>query len=288
MAVSNDTALRELSILTRAYERVFRKLIRLLIGRISLKRIQEMIQVIFVEEAEIKLKQQEPDQNVSLNDLAMLGDVDTRTIKKARSYIALSMPFHENTGFLSELVPGASVIDVWGSNSKYTDPETGKPRPLKIRGPGNSFESLIKESTSTVGVDVEAFIQHLLEGESIKLLEDATKVQLVGTHYTSFASTDQIAGLKVGLAAVSSLLDTVTHNLLAPEQGGKAFYQRGVWTTRLRKEDREKLRALTKRFLLKSDEKASELIGQYERELANNEQVTAGVSMFYFEEERVV
>jgi hypothetical protein len=288
MAVSNDTALRELSILTSAYERVFRKLIRLLIGRISLKRIQEMIQVIFVEEAEEKLKQQGPNQNVTLNDLAMLADVDTRTIKKARSYIALSMPFHQNTGFLSELVPEASVIDVWGTSSNYTDQETGKPRPLKIRGPGNSFESLIKESTTTAGVDVEAFIQHLLESESIELIADETEVQLVGTHYTSFASKDQSAGLKVGLAAVSNLLDTITHNLLAPAQGDKAFYQRGCWTTRLGKEDRDKLRTMTKRFLLKSDEKASELIEQYERGLSGNEQITAGISMFYFEEERVV
>ena len=154
MAVSNDTALRELSILTRAYERVFRKLIRLLIGRISLKRIQEMIQVIFVEEAEEKLKQQGPNQSVTLNDLAMLADVDTRTIKKARSYIALSMPFHQNTGFLSELVPEASVIDVWGANSKYIDQKTGKPRPLKIRGPDNSFESLIKESRNQLPLPV--------------------------------------------------------------------------------------------------------------------------------------
>ena len=137
-------------------------------------------------------------------------------------------------------------------------------------------------------MDVEAFIQHLLESESIELLADETEVRLVGTHYTSFASKDQTTGLKVGLAAVSNLLDTITHNLLAPEQGDKAFYQRGCWTTRLGKDDREKLRSVTKRFLLKSDEQAGELIQQYERELPDNEQVTAGISMFYFEEDRVV
>ena len=59
MAMINDPALREVSVLIHAFELVFRKLIRLLIGRISLKKIQEMVHIIFVEEAEAKLKQQE-------------------------------------------------------------------------------------------------------------------------------------------------------------------------------------------------------------------------------------
>jgi len=288
MALENDPALRELSVITRAFEQVFRKLVRLLIGRISLKRIQEMIQVIFVEEAEEKLKQKSPNQIATLNDLAMLADVDIRIIKKTRSYIALSMPFHQNTGFLSELIPESCVIDVWGSNSKYKDQQTGKPRTLKIKGPGVTFESLIKESTSSTGVDVETFIHHLLESKAIILLADEGEVRLVGANYSSFALKDQSASLKVGLAVVSNLLDTITHNLFAPTQGDGAFYQRGCWTTRLGKEDRDKLREMTQRFLLKSDEKARELIGQYERELASNEQITAGISMFYFEEDQIV
>ena len=288
MTVIHDPALHELSILTRAFEQVFRKLIRLLVGRISLKRIQELIQVVFIEEAEAKLKQQRPDQNVALADLALLADIDTRTIKKTRSYIALSTPLHQNASFLSELIPEACVLDVWGSNSKYTDQKTGNPRILKIKGPGASFESLVEEATSTNGVAIETFLQHLVESNSIALLPGGNEVQLLEKQYTSFASVDQSASLKVGLAVVSNLLDTVTHNLFAPAHGEGAFYQRGTWTTRLGKQDRQKLREMTRRFLAKSDETATELIGQYEREVASNEQITAGISMFYFEEERSV
>jgi len=245
-----------------------------------------MIQVIFIEEAEAKLKQKMPDQNVPLADLALLADVDTRTIKKTRSYIALSAPFHQNAAFLSELVPETCVLDVWESNPKYLVPETGKPRPLKVTGPGASFETLIKESTSTSGVAVESFVQRLVESKSITFSPEENEVRLLGTQYTSFASTDESASLKVGLAVVSNLLDTITHNLFAPAQGLGAFYQRGSWTTRLGKEDRDKLREMTRRFLLRADEKARALIGQYEREAASNEQITAGISMFYFEEEK--
>lgn len=286
MAIPNDPALRELSILIRAFELVFRKLIRLLIGKISLKKIQELIRVIFVEEAEAKLKQQRPGQNVALADLALLADVDTRTIKEARSYIALSKPLHQDESFLNDLIPEICVLDLWATSAMYADPKTGKPKILKIKGPGVSFESLIKETTSTNGVTVEFFLRHLAESKSVKILASGNEVQLINTQYTSFESTDQSASLKIGLSVVSNLLDTITHNLLAPEHGDGAFYQRGCWTTRLSRKDRRKLRDLTKRFLSKLDEKARELISPYEREKASNELITAGISMFYFEEDK--
>ncbi len=285
MAAMNDPALRELSILIRAFELVFRKLIRLLIGRISLKKIQELIRVIFIEEAEAILKRESPEQNVALAELALLADVDTRTIKKTRSYIALSMPLYQDVTFLSELVPETCVLDLWESGSAYIDQVTGKPKTLKIKGSGISFESLIKEATSTSGVPVEYFLQHLVASNSVTVVANGTEVQLIDTQYTSFESTDQTTSLKIGLAVVSNLLDTITHNLLAPAQGDGAFYQRGCWTNRLSKEDREQLREMTRQFLSKLDEKARELIRPYERDSVSNEQITAGISMFYFEED---
>ena len=48
MATPGNPAVRDLAILTRVTENVFRKLIRMLIGKISLKKLQEMIQIIFI------------------------------------------------------------------------------------------------------------------------------------------------------------------------------------------------------------------------------------------------
>ena len=285
MATINDPALREISVLIHAFELVFRKLIRLLIGKISLKKIQEMIQIIFVEEAEANLKRLRPKQNVALADLALLADVDTRMIKKARSYIALSTPIHQDKSFLSELLPETCVLDYWDNDSKYTDEKTGEPMILKIKGPGVSFESLLRESTSTNGAVIDSILKRLAESNSVEIMPGGEEVRLTDIQYTSFASTDKTASLKVGLAVVSNLLDTITHNLRAPSKGDGAFYQRGCWTTRLSKRDRWKLREMTRKFLLRSDEKARELIGEYERNLISNEQITAGISMFYFEED---
>ena len=80
MISPSESALHDVAILTRAVENVFRKLIRLLIGKMSLKKLQEMIQIIFIEEAEAKLKLEAPGKNVALGDIALQTGVDTRTI----------------------------------------------------------------------------------------------------------------------------------------------------------------------------------------------------------------
>ena len=62
MAPASNPPLNDVAILTGAVESVFRKLICMLMGRMSLKKLQEMIQVIFVEEAEKMLQHHSQEQ----------------------------------------------------------------------------------------------------------------------------------------------------------------------------------------------------------------------------------
>ena len=161
MATLNKLSLSDVAILTRAVENVFRKLIRMLMGRMSLKKLQEMIQVIFVEEAEEMLRQETPGKNPSLTTLAVITGFDTRTITRIKSNDSYLKPFHKEQRFLSEITPECSVLDVWESSLRYQDPDTGMPRVLAIRGADSSFETLIGESVSTRGVTVTSFLLRL-------------------------------------------------------------------------------------------------------------------------------
>ena len=105
MAVPGEQTLPDVAILTRAVENVFRKLIRLLIGKMSLKKLQEMIQGIFVEEAEAKLRAERPGKNVPLSTLAVVTGFDTRTLTRIKSKESYLKPFHEENRFLSEITP---------------------------------------------------------------------------------------------------------------------------------------------------------------------------------------
>ncbi len=285
MATPSESALPDVAILTRAVENVFRKLIRLLIGKISLKKLQEMIQVIFVEEAEAKLKQEAPGKNVSLSTLAVVTGFDTRTLTKIKAKESYLKPFHEEERFLSEITPECSVLDVWESSLKYRDPKSGKPKVLAIRGSKISFESLIADSNSTRGVTITSFLQRLEASKSIVVDKTKNNVRMIDKRYTPFESEDQTENAKIGMAAVGNLVDTIAHNLSGPGRGKESYYQKGCWTHRLSVNDSEKLRMLMKKFLLKADERARKIMKPFEQDVVSKDQVTAGISMFYFEEE---
>ena len=277
--------LGDVAILTRAVENVFRKLIRLLIGKISLKKLQEMIQVIFVEEAEASLRLEAPGKNVALSTLAVITGFDTRTLTKIKGKDSYLKPFYEEKRFLSEITPECSVLDVWESSTKYIDPVSGKPKTLAIRGSGTSFESLIGDSNSTRGVTVNSFLQRLEASHSIVVDKANNQVRMIDKHYTPFESSDQTEHARIGMAAVGNLVATVEHNLKVPSRGGEPFYQQGCWTNRLNRNDHEKLRGMIKEFLLQTDESARKIIKPFEQDAVSSDQVTVGISMFYFEEE---
>ena len=285
MITPKEAVLGDVAILTRAVENVFRKLIRLLIGKMSLKKLQEMIQIIFVEEAEAKLKLETPGKNVPLSTLAVVTGFDTRTLTRIKGKESYLKPFHEEKRFLSEITPECSVLDVWESSSKYRDSKSGKPKVLAIRGSKASFESLIGDSNSTRGVTVTSFLQRLEASKSIVVDKANNTVQMIDKRYTPFESEDQTDNVKLGMAAVGNLVDTIAYNLKASTQGREPFYQRGCWTNRLDKNESEKLRTLVKRFLVKTDERARKIMKPFEQDTVNNDQVTAGISLFYFEEE---
>jgi hypothetical protein len=279
-----EANLPDVAILTRAVESVFRKLIRLLLGKISLKKLQEMIQVIFVEEAEAKLRLESPGKNVPLSTLAVITGFDTRTLTKIKAKDSYLKPFHEEQRFLNEITPECSVLDVWGSISKYQDAKTGKPRVLPIKGSKISFESLIGDSNSTRGVTIASFLHRLEASHSIVVDKANNRVQMIDKSYTPFGSEDQTEHARVGMAAVGNLVETIAHNLDASGEGAEPFYQKGWWTHRLNRADHAKFRKAVRKFLSVTDEKAHQLIRRFEQEEVSNDQVTAGMSMFYFEE----
>lgn len=285
MTTSTKDDLEDVAILTLAVESVFRKLIRLLLGKISLKKLQEMIQVIFVEEAEINLKKEKPGKNVALSALAVVTGIDTRTLTRIKSKDSYLKPFHKEKRFLRQITPECSVLDVWESSEIYKDPKTGKPVILPISGPKPSFESLIGDSSSTRGVTVKSFLQRLELSKSVIVDKANNSVRMIDKRYTPFGSEVQTENARIGMAAVGNLVETVAHNLAAPAENGESFYQRGCWTNRLNRDDSKKLRGIVKKFLSETDEKARKIMKPFEQSIASQGQVTAGVSLFYFEEE---
>ena len=134
-------------------------------------------------------------------------------------------------------------------------------------------------------MSVTSFLKRLEASKSIVVDKAGNSVRMINKRYTPFGSVDQTENAKVGLAAIGNLLDTIIHNLNAGPKNEESFYQQGSWTNRLDKNESRKFRKLVKKFLSESDERARKIMRPFEQGVVSNNQITAGISMFYFEEE---
>ena len=287
MPLTKVEHLQDAAILTKSLENVFRKLIRFLVGRISLVKLQEMIRFIYVEEAERKLIKERPNKNIPLTRLAILTGLDTRTLIKVRNSDRFRKPLYLEKRFLKSMTPESCVLDVWSSTPKYMH-STGKPKQIAVANESNSFDQLVKEAVSSRGVTAQSILDRLIATKAVKFDANTKKINLMEKIYTPFKTGDEWGVIEVGLLQTGNLLDTVFYNFHAVLDGRNPLYQRECWTNRLNKTDIVKFRSVLREFLKESDQRARNQIIPFEEKISTDEQITAGISMFYFEEEMKV
>jgi len=286
MIAPGNPALHNISHLTLAVEKVFRKLIRMLIGKMSLKKLQEMIQIIFIEEAEATLKREAPGKNVALGDIALQTGVDTRTIKRVRTYIATSKPIHQDNNFLDGFMPLFKVFDLWMNDARYFDVSTGKPRQLNIEGDGSSFSELVKVAIQSRGLTAQAVLKRLKEIEIVEVDVQAGTV-ILKQKDNVFISKNDLDLLEVGLTAIDNLVSTVNHNIQNHMNEDARYFQRGSWNYQFNPENIDHVRNVIHRYLRKIDTQSKGLISSLAESEGQKGQLTAGISMFYFEEDQL-
>jgi len=279
-----DARIEKAAVITRVVENHFRKLIRFLVGRVSLVKLQEMIRYIFIEEIEVKLRRDHPEKNIPLTQLALLSGLDTRTLTKIRNNPKYRKPFHEETNFLREFAPGASILDVWSSKEPYISEISGEPKTLDISGNAQSFEALFLESTKSRGVTYRSLLERLIESGAISIDKKKKKVKLISNSYLPSDSKDKLGAIEMGFSALGNLADTVTKNIGALDADDERLFQRGAWTYRLNKLNQAKLRCELSSLLEKTDHQARTIIEKYEDNSTSTHHLTAGISLFYFEE----
>jgi hypothetical protein len=283
-AYAGSPQVREAAVLTRAVENVFRKLIRMLIGRISLKKLQELIQIIFVEEAERKLKTGAPEKSVALADLALLTGVDTRTIKKTRKYIATSKPIHQEDTFFDSFMPMFKIFDLWMNDERFFDEQRKLPRVLNVDGDDGSFSHLAKLAMQSRGLSAQLILKRLDEIGVVDIDSLAGTVRLKQED-NIFISKDELDSLEVGFNAIGNLADTVHHNICSNQNGEVKRFQRGSWDFQFAPEKMSMTRKAISAFLTNADNEARKLIDSLSEPKLEPGQRMAGISMFYFEEE---
>jgi hypothetical protein len=221
---------------------------------------------------------------VALGDIALQTGVDTRTIKKTRAYIAVSNPIHQDDVFLDGFMPLFKVFDLWMNDERFYDAGSGKPRVLKIEGQGATFEELVRETIQSRGLTSKAVLKRLKEIDVVDIDKSSGSV-ILKQDDNVFISKDDLDLLDVGFTAIGNLASTVSHNIQNHLDEQAKYFQRGSWNYQFSPEKMDQVRKATHKYLRETDVKSRELITSLAENQGQTGQYTAGISMFYFEEE---
>lgn len=271
--------LQEAELLARAVENVFRKLIRFLVGRISLVRLQEMLRHIYVEETELKLQAEQPGRNVPLARLALNTGLDTRALVQIRERLQSGAPQFRQQ-FLAELTPESAVVEAWAGRVRKAG-QAGAAAVLDYGRDDAGFETLVRSTLSIRGITTQSILQRLVDTRTVEQDRERRTLRLLVDHYSPYLSQDEPNIVNAAFSAISNLISTIEHNVHAdPEE---KLFQRQAWTFRLDPGQRAEFRAGMRSLLERCEENARREIAPWELEDYGERLLTAGVGFYYFE-----
>jgi len=100
-----------------------------------------------------------------------------------------------------------------------------------------------------------------------------------------FISKDDLDLLDVGFTAIGHLASTIGHNIQNNLDEDAKYFQRGSWDYQFDPKKMDRVRKAIHRYLRKEDTRSRNLITSLAESGPQKGQLTAGISMFYFEEE---
>ncbi|MGD8930350.1 MAG: DUF6502 family protein, partial [Lysobacterales bacterium] len=255
--------------ITYFLSRVFRKVVRLVIGTVSLPALTDILKGIYVEEAERKLMREGSKPTKSA--IALMTGLDTRVVS------ALLDQNLDNTIQNQSVNPEHTLIDMWSSDSFFRDQVTGKPAALPIVGKGRTFQTLVLRAIGR-NVTVRTVIGRLIESGNVRVVqEDVEKVELLSMIYSPISS-DTAKQTEVGLIEASRVLSAVVHNMHSDKD--TKVPQQGRWTYRLNPDSYKEFRKKARQLLDKQIKEGEALLEEFEEATKQPGQMTVGIGWY--------
>jgi hypothetical protein len=255
--------------ITHFLSRVFRKVVRLVIGSVSLPALIEILKAIYVEEAQKKLTREGSKPTKSA--IALITGLDTRVVTSVLSQNLDATIQNQNVN------PENDLIDMWSSDPFFQDPETGEPASLPISGRGRTFQGLVLRAIGR-NITVNTVMDRLLLGGSIKVNRgDVDTVELVSTSYLPL-SDDRVRHTEIGLLEASRVLGAVIHNMNSDPK--TRVPQQGRWTYRLPAEKYKEFRKKIRELLGKQIKEGELLLEEFEETTKQPGQMTVGIGWY--------
>jgi len=255
--------------ITHFLSRVFRKVVRLVIGSVSLPALYDILKAIYVEEAQTKLLREGSKPTKSA--IALITGLDTRVVTSVLSQNLDSTIRNQN------VTPENDLIDLWASDPFFQDPETGAPAALPISGRGRTFQGLVLKAIGR-NITVKTVLDRLLAGGSVRVIRgDIDTVELISELYLPLTD-DRVRHTEVGLLEASRVLSAVIHNMSSDAE--TRVPQQGRWTYRLNPEKYKKFRKEVRQLLAKQIKEGESLLEEFEETTKQPGQMTVGIGWY--------
>lgn len=255
--------------ITYILSRMFRKVVRLVIGTVSLPALTDILKAIYVEEAQKKLSREGTKPTKSA--IALMTGLDTRVVSSVLTQ-------NLDTTIQNQIVnPEHALIDLWTSDPFFQDPKTGKPVKLPLEGRGRTFQSLVLRAIGR-NITVKTVIGRLLASKNILVIhDDIDKVELLSMLYSPISS-DKAKQTEVGIIESSRVLSAVIHNLTS--QPEFKVPQQGRWTYRLDPDKYKAFRRSVRQLLEKQIKEGESLLEEFEEPTKRPGQLTVGIGWY--------
>lgn len=274
----------EVAIIGRGVESVLRRLIRFLAGTISLAKLHELIDFIYVEEMDEKLRREHPRRQVTLSKLALNTGLDTRVIKAIQNSSGYKRGLLNEAEFFRDFTPAASFLHLWSTDARFTHPNSGLPLPLTVTGASGSLEQLARLLKLPRGVTIKSVVDQLESSELIHHDREAGVVEMRVDRYLPSPSKDREGALEIGFVAVSRLIDTVLGNLDPQLPDEERLYQRVYWINRLPRQQREAFRERMVALLDEVEKEGLSRLKGLDQPFDTPSQISAGFGLYLFED----
>jgi hypothetical protein len=254
--------------ITHFLSRVFRKVVRLVIGTVSLPALVDILRNLYVEEAQKKLEREGSKPTKSA--IALMTGLDTRVVSAL-------LEQEEGAIQTQSVNPENALIDMWSSDPFFLDIDTGKPAKLPIAGRGKTFQGLVLRSIGR-NITVKTVMDRLLAWGSIRVIHgDIDMVELVSQTYLPL-SDDRVKHTEIGLLEASRVLGAVIHNMSSELE--TRVPQQGRWTYRLDPEKYKEFRIRARKLLEKQIKEGEALLEEFEEPAKEPGQITVGIGWY--------
>ncbi|MEE8430603.1 MAG: DUF6502 family protein [Candidatus Desulfatibia sp.] len=255
--------------ITYILSHVFSKVVRLVIGTISLPALTDILKAIYVEEARKKLSREKTKPTKSA--IALITGLDTRVVSTVLDQNL------DKTIQTQKVNPENALIDMWSSDPFFQDADSSEPAALPISGRGRTFQGLVLRSIGR-NITVKTVMDRLLAWESIQINQgDIDTVELIAQTYLPL-SDDRVKHIEIGLLEGSRVLSAVIHNMDSePEY---RVPQQGRWTYRLDPNNYKKFRRSVRQLLEKQIKEGELLLEEFEEPTKQPGQLTVGIGWY--------